>query len=399
MDKVPRKFSKNLSSFQCLNYAAYIEKLYSRNFPNFFKKFKMLIRFGFWPKRDFSFSNLVDYFQNRYYLEKIKEEKESLKKLVEKYPESKEDEVCEAFYLSSRKKLFDSLDTKCKSLEDCDFDIHTYRNSSKFFDHFPVILSTTHSIQYCTQKHRLFDYIIVDEASQVGLTSAVLALAACENVIIVGDSRQLPHVVPSKYNASLDYIREKYSLPEYIDYKKYSLLESVKARFGSSVPTTLLNEHYRCDPDIIGFCNKRFYNNSLVIQSKHKKGNGVIVVECKPHSERDRKNEQQAMTIVDEILPPIENKNEVGVVAPYRNQVNLIKQKIGSNETLVDTVHKFQGKERPIMILSTTSDRITIHDDPEYIDFLDNCNLMLTFHKIIPQSPNLASQNIHNSLK
>ena len=233
----------------------------------------------------------------------------------------------------------------------------------------------------------------------MGLTSAVLALAACENVIIVGDSRQLPHVVPSKYNASLDYIREKYSLPEYIDYKKYSLLESVKARFGSSVPTTLLNEHYRCDPDIIGFCNKRFYNNSLVIQSKHKKGNGVIVVECKPHSERDRKNEQQAMTIVDEILPPIENKNEVGVVAPYRNQVNLIKQKIGSNETLVDTVHKFQGKERPIMILSTTSDRITIHDDPEYIDFLDNCNLMLTFHKIIPQSPNLASQNIHNSLK
>ena len=374
--KIPRSFSKELSSSQCLRYADYIEKLYSREGPNLIKKIKMLMRFGLWPKRDFSSSNLVDYFQNRYYKEKLREDKECLKELVEKYTKSKETKAFKEFYLNSKKKLFDCLETKCKSLGDCDFDIQTYRNSSKFYNHFPVVLSTTHSIQYCTQKHRLFDYIIVDEASQVGLTSAVLALAACENVIIVGDSKQLPHVVPSNLEGALDCIREKYKLPNFIDYRKYSLLESIKARFGSSVPSTLLNEHYRCDPDIIGFCNKRFYNNSLVIQSVHKERRAIEIVECPSHSEHNRMNDMQATTIADEMLPQIENKKDVGIVAPYRNQVNLIQQKIGNNEILVDTVHKFQGKERSVMILSTTSDRTRFYDDPEHIDFLNNCNLI-----------------------
>ena len=374
--KSPRIFSKELSSSQCLRYAAYIEDLYSRKIPNLIKKIKVLIKFGLGPKKDFSPSNLFDYFQNRYYKEKLREDKECLKELVEKYPKYKEAEVFKEFYLSSKKRLFDSLEYKCENLENCDFDIQTYRNSAQFFNHFPVVLSTTHSIQYCTQRHRLFDYIIVDEASQVGLTSAVLALAACENVIIVGDSKQLPHVVPSKLEGALDCIRGKYKLPEFMDYRRYSLLESVKARFGSSVPSTLLNEHYRCDPDIIGFCNKRFYNNALVIQSEHKEGRAIEIVECPSHSEHNRMNEMQATALTDEILPQIKNKKDVGVVAPYRNQVNLIRQKIGNKEILVDTVHKFQGKERSIMILSTTSDRTRFYDDPEHIDFLNNSNLI-----------------------
>lgn len=371
----PRSFSKDLSSSQCLSYAAYVERLYSRKIPNLIKKIKMFIKFGLWPKKDFS-SNLVDYFQNRYYTEKLREEDAYLKELVEKYPKYKEAEVFKDFYLNSKKRFFDSLETKCENLEDYDFDIQTYRNSAQFLNHFPVVLSTTHSIQYCTQRHRLFDYVIVDEASQVGLTSAVLALASSENAIIVGDSKQLPHVVPSKLEGALDCIREKYKLPAYIDYRRYSLLESAKARFGSSAPNTLLDEHYRCDPDIIGFCNKRFYNDSLVIQSEHKEGKAIEIVECHSHSEHNRMNDLQASTLANKILPQIKNQKDVGVVAPYRNQVNLIRQKIGSEEILVDTVHKFQGKERSVMILSTTSDKTRFYEDPEHIDFLNNCNLI-----------------------
>ena len=33
----------------------------------------------------------------------------------------------------------------------------------------------------------------------------------------------------------------------------------------SDIPKTLLREHYRCHPKIIGFCNKKFYNNELII--------------------------------------------------------------------------------------------------------------------------------------
>ncbi|WP_278286707.1 AAA domain-containing protein, partial [Clostridium sp. LS] len=33
----------------------------------------------------------------------------------------------------------------------------------------------------------------------------------------------------------------------------------------NDVPKTLLKEHYRCHPKIIDFCNKKFYDNQLII--------------------------------------------------------------------------------------------------------------------------------------
>ncbi len=66
----------------------------------------------------------------------------------------------------------------------------------------------------------------------------------------------------------------------------------------------------------------------------------------------------------------------MGITAPYRAQVELIQRVINLPDILVDTVHKFQGKERLTMIMSTTSDWVTIHEDPENIDFLNNENLI-----------------------
>ena len=33
----------------------------------------------------------------------------------------------------------------------------------------------------------------------------------------------------------------------------------------ANIPKTLLREHYRCHPKIIGFCNQKFYNNDLIV--------------------------------------------------------------------------------------------------------------------------------------
>lgn len=54
----------------------------------------------------------------------------------------------------------------------------------------------------------------------------------------------------------------------------------------------------------------------------------------------------------------------------------MVKHFLKRNDILVDTVHKFQGKERSTMILTTTADRTVLYDDPEYIDFLNNPNLI-----------------------
>ena len=38
----------------------------------------------------------------------------------------------------------------------------------------------------------------------------------------------------------------------------------------------MLKEHYRCHPKIINFCNKKFYNNELVIMTEDKDEQDVI---------------------------------------------------------------------------------------------------------------------------
>ena len=40
----------------------------------------------------------------------------------------------------------------------------------------------------------------------------------------------------------------------------------------------MLKEHYRCHPKIINFCNKKFYNNELVIMTEDKDEQDVIKV-------------------------------------------------------------------------------------------------------------------------
>jgi superfamily I DNA and/or RNA helicase len=43
-------------------------------------------------------------------------------------------------------------------------------------------------------KGSLLDYVIIDEASQVDLVTAVLVMSCCKNLIVVGDTNQLSHI-------------------------------------------------------------------------------------------------------------------------------------------------------------------------------------------------------------
>ena len=52
-------------------------------------------------------------------------------------------------------------------------------------------------------------------------------------------------------------------LPEGYNYADNSFLKSICTVI-PDVPQTLLREHYRCHPKIIGFCNQKFYQNQLM---------------------------------------------------------------------------------------------------------------------------------------
>ncbi|WP_309568888.1 AAA domain-containing protein [Clostridium estertheticum] len=136
---------------------------------------------------------------------------------------------------------------------------------------------TTHSLRSCVSENYLFDYVIVDEASQVDIVTGALALSCAKNVVIVGDLKQLPNVVTDEVKNKSDIIFKQYNLNLVFNYAENSLLSSITKLY-SDIPKTLLREHYRCHPKIIGFCNKKFYNNELIRLTNESIGDKPLVV-------------------------------------------------------------------------------------------------------------------------
>lgn len=60
---------------------------------------------------------------------------------------------------------------------------------------------------------------------------------------------------------------------------------------------------------------------------------------------------------------------EIGVIAPYRNQVYKLKEELNRPEIDISTVHKFQGREKDVIVLSTVDDIVTsFSDDPNLLN-------------------------------
>ena len=114
---------------------------------------------------------------------------------------------------------------------------------------------------------------------------------------------------------------------------------------------------------------------SYYIQTKHDNQNGVEIIPSRSHSELERTNERQVCEIEETILPNLVLKG-VGIIAPYNNQVNLIKKRLKYECIKVETVHKFQGQENDVIILSTVSDKVKISEDDEFNDFMNDPKLL-----------------------
>lgn len=249
-----------------------------------------------------------------------------------------------------------------------------WKDFKSFIDEYPVILSTTHSLRNCASENYLFDYVIVDEASQVDLVTGALALSCAKNAVIVGDMKQLPNVVSDEVAKITKQIFEGYNLDNAYSYAENSLLSSF-IRLYNDIPRTLLKEHYRCHPKIIGFCNQKFYNNELVILTNEQDNDKPLVLykTAKGNHARGKFNKRQIDVIFEEIIPEQnidDKKQSVGIISPYRLQTEELKKVIGERSIEADTVHKYQGREKDVIILTTVANEVAADD------FVDNPNLI-----------------------
>lgn len=235
---------------------------------------------------------------------------------------------------------------------------------------YPIVLSTTFSARSNLQAETLFDYVIMDEASQVSSETGALALMCACNAVIVGDSMQLPNVITDADRPRIQAIGSKHAIDPRYDCAALSFLESV-CRVFPKAPQTLLREHYRCHPKIINFCNQRFYGGRLLIMTEdHGEPDVITAWRTAPgHHARGAFNPREIETIRREVLPSLPcEQAEIGIISPYNEQVNALHRELGGGVD-VATVHKFQGREKEAIILSTVDDQITAFtDDPNLLN-------------------------------
>lgn len=241
-----------------------------------------------------------------------------------------------------------------------------WKNPDKVLEEYPVILSTTFSSRNSLNPDVVYDYLIMDESSQVDIATGALALSCARNVVIVGDTKQLPNVVTTDDKARAKAIFESFNIHEGYQFTK-SFLQSV-LEIMPDVTQTLLREHYRCHPKIINFCNQKFYRGELIIMTEDKGEKDVLaVVKTAPGNHvRNHYSQRQIDVIKKEIIPRyVTDIEETGIIAPYKNQVEALEQEFKDIDAA--TVHKFQGKEKDTIIISTVDDEISDFADDPYL--------------------------------
>ena len=189
------------------------------------------------------------------------------------------------------------------------------------------------------------------------------------SLMLVGDPQQLRPVIllDPKDN---EVLRKRYHVGEEYDYIRNSVYTCFLA-CDSVSDEVLLRYHYRCDPKIIAFNNKKYYNQKLQVASKGKSKRPLVYVNL-PHDTSTEKNTAPAeVDLIDRYLSKYPEKS-VGIITPFARQRELIQQMLTekhySNGTC-GTVHSFQGDEKDVVIFSLA---LTDKTRPQTYQWLKN---------------------------
>lgn len=335
----------------------------------FWFKIKALLKYGVidWNFYKQDLSKIITTFQAMYYRAKQAELSAEIAD-IEKYLNSVNKNLLEDLCKQSMVVLKDKLARKYEgnSSRKTFSEDNLWKEPYDVLAEYPVILSTTFSSRNSLNSDVVYDYLIMDEASQVDIATGALALSCARNVVIVGDTKQLPNVVTDDIKTKAKAIFDSFNVSEGYQYTN-SFLQSILDVM-PNVTQTLLREHYRCHPKIINFCNQKFYRGELIIMTTDKGEEDVlsVVKTVAGNHERNHYSQRQIDVIKNEIIPKyVSNPEETGIIAPYKNQVEALSKEITDIDAA--TVHKFQGKEKENIIISTVDDEISDFADDPYL--------------------------------
>lgn len=266
---------------------------------------------------------------------------------------------------------------------------------------FPCWSSTTyHLSQILPVQPGMFDLVIFDEASQCDLASAMPALYRANRALVVGDPKQLTHVVFLGKQAEYSAFARNNVPPDIQANYRYSTnsLFDVAANLVPQANYFMLDEHFRSDPHIIGFSNKMFYEEQIRIMT-HKPKVGLMDQETPIQLDyvKGKRSEGAANPVeinaifnhVKQIIAqsPNDKSTTIGILSPFRDQVNAITKELPNHLSLteverhkivVGTAHSLQGDEKDVVILSLSLDPKFHHGTLNFLEKPNVFNVSIT---------------------
>jgi DNA replication ATP-dependent helicase Dna2 len=246
---------------------------------------------------------------------------------------------------------------------------NTPEGIAALLDAAPVVAATVATLAGAGYDGQTFDLAIVDEAAQLTVPAALAALRLADRFVLVGDDRQLPPVVQSDQAAGIE------------DGLSTTLFELLRRRLpAGGTGLVMLEEQYRMNDAICAFPSQEWYGGRLRAGAEGVAGaqlhmdfaavpaplrplldpaRPVVFVDVVPGTGDQRNTSRAEACRVGELCAGLVaggvEIDQIGVIAPYRAQVDLIRHTLradGLGAIAVDTVDRFQGTERAAMLLS-----------------------------------------------
>ncbi len=231
-----------------------------------------------------------------------------------------------------------------------------------------IILSTNSTSAIEEIARTKFDVVIVDEATQATIPSVLIPLAKARRFILAGDHKQLPPTIISKKAHFLE----------------NTLFEELIEKYPNK--SALLNVQYRMNSFLMKFPNSEFYNGNLksdlsvdnininemitlnnlnenkLEKDLHDDSKPLLFINTSDLEENREKHLKDSKSIINQSEANIAsliakfylkngiNTKDIGIISPYADQVNLIKDK---TDIEVKSVDGFQGREKEVIIIST----------------------------------------------
>lgn len=226
-------------------------------------------------------------------------------------------------------------------------------------------------------KEAVYDLLIIDEASQCDIASMIPLMMRSKRVAVIGDKQQLNHICLLSKQTDLSLIMAN-NIEARWSYRSSSIYDLAESMTDAE-NIIQLRDHHRSFLDIIQFSNQEFYDNTLRIATDYSHlqspNNGKPVcgmqwMNVKGNTVRpdtggayNLKEAENVIRILRRLAVDLEFDGSIGVTTPFHLQAEIITKALERdadlrnhlelhNQILIDTVHKFQGDERDVIVFS-----------------------------------------------